>query len=66
MIYEIESEWRATPLTCPACGPDQPMYSDGRQRPQCPQCLAIATDEAIYMALIQAPSDMEFLRAGRV
>ena len=47
-IFEIESDWRETPLTCPQCGPEYVMYSDGVQKPQCPECLYVATSAEIY------------------
>ncbi len=53
-VFEIESDWRETPIICDLC--KQPMYSDGRHRPQCAACLHLATDEQIYTALISPTS----------
>ncbi len=54
-IFEIESDWRETPIICDLC--KQPMYSDGHHRPQCAGCLHTATDEQIYTALISPTPD---------
>lgn len=48
-IDEIESRWRETGITCECGGM---MYSDGKNRPQCSDCLKLATDEQIYTRLI--------------
>ena len=36
----------------PECNPPSVMYSDGKHRPQCPVCLRVASDEAIWTSLI--------------
>ena len=48
-IIEIESAWRETGIVCECGGM---MYSDGKHRPQCSDCLKVATDEQIYTRLI--------------
>lgn len=53
-ILEIESSWRETPLTCPDCGPEYPMYSDGEHWPQCFVCLRLATYREVFQLLISA------------
>lgn len=53
MIAEVSSAWQETGLACQSCG--GAMYSDGASRPQCPQCLTLATDEEIYASLVSLP-----------
>ena len=59
MIAQIEAEWRETPLTCPACGPDYALYSDGAHRPSCRKCCYAPTDAEVWHALITpTPNEM--------
>ena len=50
----IESEWRETPLTCPRCGPEFVLYSNGAARPQCVVCFYLATDAEVFGCLIRS------------
>lgn len=53
----IDSEWCETPLKCPDCGPEYILYSDGLQRPQCPKCFYVATEEEILASLVYPTPD---------
>ena len=60
-ILVVESEWREIGMRCVglggACG--GMLYSDGKHRPQCPDCLRAPTDEEIWTWLITLHDDKE-------
>jgi hypothetical protein len=52
-IFEIASTWIDTGIPCPKCG--YPTYTNGKQQPQCAECLEDLPNEFIWEWLITRP-----------